>query len=82
MCFLCSGCWIYNDWDLCYNLFCCNIYCDTCISCALCETDLNSSYAVPIRPRFIRNTEIDANGHGKEVRRQNNFGLTRNEDVK
>ena len=59
------GCWIYNHWDLCYNLFCCNIYCDTCISCALCETDINSSYAVPIRPRFIRNTEIDANGHGK-----------------
>ena len=24
------------------------------------ETDINSSYAVPIRPRFIRNTEIDA----------------------
>ena len=40
------------------------------------ETDINSSYAVPIRPRFIRNTEI---GHGREVRRQNNFGLTRNE---
>ena len=43
------------------------------------ETDINSCYAVPIRPRFIRNTEIDANGHGREVRRQNNFGLTRNE---
>ena len=42
------------------------------------ETDinLNSSYAVQIRPRFIRNTEIDAR---REVRRQNNFGLTRNE---
>ena len=34
------------------------------------ETDINSSYAVPIRPRFIRNTEIDANGHGRDVRRQ------------
>ena len=43
------------------------------------ETDINSSYAVLIRPRFIRNTEIDANGHGRDVRRQNNFGLTRNE---
>ena len=43
------------------------------------ETDINSSYAVPIRPRFITNTEIDANGHGREVRRENNFGLTRNE---
>ena len=43
------------------------------------ETDINSSYAVPIRPRFIRNTEIDANDHRREVRRQNNFGLTRNE---
>ena len=27
------------------------------------ETDINSSYAVPIRPRFIRNTEI---GHGRD----------------
>ena len=43
------------------------------------ETDINSSYAVPIRPRFIRNTEIDANGHRRVVRRENNFGLTRNE---
>ena len=43
------------------------------------ETDINSSYAIPIRPRFIRNAEIYANGHGREARRQNNFGLTRNE---
>ena len=43
------------------------------------ETDINSSYAIPIRPRFIRNAEIYVNGHWREVIRQNNLGLTRNE---